>query len=247
MRWRSRQSASNVKTLRTHLQNQNIKTKFSGKNAVQKLIKERTDELFGETLIKGNKGTELNPIMCDINVVYCKDIIALARKIFEYRGELSRHVKIQGNHGQFSLKLSVQFTFSNSVNDLQVLAVTNESGESIQTIKAIIELVKPHLLEDLGCNLFYAGDIKFIQLLIGIKTGFASYPCPWCNWRMTGQLRDPVADCSNKRNIANNVENYIKLGKNRSKSHLCHGQQGIPVFNFDPSEQIVPPILHIKL
>ena len=100
-------------------------------------------------MVKGNKGTELNPIMCDINVVYCKYIIALARQIFEYRGELSAYVKIQGDHGQGSLKLSVQFTFSNSVNDLQVLAMTNESGESIQTIKAIIELVKPHLLEDL--------------------------------------------------------------------------------------------------
>ena len=67
------------------------------------------------------------------------------------------------------------------MNDLQILAVTKESGESILTIKNIIELVQPHILRDLGARLVYTGDLQFIQLLIGIKTGNASYPCPWCN------------------------------------------------------------------
>ena len=247
MRWSSRQSANNVRTLRKHLQNQNIKTKLSGKNAVQKLIKDRTENLFDEKLVRGNKGSELNPIICDISVVYCTNIIALSRKNFEYRGDFSRIVKIQGDHGQGSFKLSAQFTFSNSVNDLQILAVTTESGESILTIKSIMELVKPHSLEEMGCMLFYTGDLKFIQLLIGIKTGNASYPCPWCNWRMTGQLRDPVESYCTKRNIAKDVEQLKNLGNNRSQSHLCHGQQSSPVINFEPSEQIVPPVLHIKL
>ena len=198
-------------------------------------------------MVRGNKGSELNPIICDISVVYCTNIIALSRKIFEYRGDFSRIVKIQGDHGQGSFKLSAQFTFSNSVNDLQILAVTTESGESILTIKSIMELVKPHSLEEMGCMLFYTGDLKFIQLLIGIKTGNASYPCPWCNWRMTGQLRDPVESYCTKRNIAKDVEQLKNLGNNRSKSHLCHGQQSSQVINFEPSEQIVPPVLHIKL
>ena len=247
MRWSSRQSANNIKTIRIHLQNQNIKAKLSGKNAVQKLIKDRTEELFDEKLVRGNKGSELNPIICDVNVVYCTNIIALARNIFQYRGDFSRLVKIQGDHGQGSFKLSAQFTFSNSVNDLQILAVTSESGESILTIKSIIELVKPQSLEDMGIMIYYTGDLKFIQLLLGIKTGNASYPCPWCNWRMTGKLRDPVEAYCTKRNIAKDVENFQKLGNDRSKSHLCHGQQSSPVINFEPSEQIVPPVLHIKL
>ena len=54
------------------------------------------------------------------------------------------------------------------MNDLQILAVTKESGESILTIKNIIELVQPHILQDLGARLVYKGDLQFIQLLIGI-------------------------------------------------------------------------------
>ena len=46
------------------------------------------------------------------------------------------------------------------------------------------------------------------------------------------------------------VEKFIKLGKFRSKSSHCHGQQSIPaqqILIMHPSESIVPPVLHIKL
>ena len=250
MRWSARQSAENVKMLRNHLKTQNVTVKFAGQNAVKKIVKVRTEDLITETIINGNKGSELNPILCDINTVYCNDVKCLARRISTFRKKVVDWVKIQGDHGQGSFKLSAQLTFSNSVNNLQILAVTQESGESIMTIKSIIELVKPEDLEDIGARVIYTGDLQFLQLLLCIKTGNASYPCPWCNWRMTGPLRDPVELSCEARNIERDVEKYIQLGELRSKSHLCHGQQNIPAKNIikiDPRESLVPPVLHIKL
>ena len=86
----------------------------------------------------------MKPVINDIKVIYCSDVKILARNISEYRGEILNIVKIQGDHGQGSFKLSAQFTYSNSVNQLEVLAVTDESGESILTIRSIIDLVRFH-------------------------------------------------------------------------------------------------------
>ena len=64
--------------------------------------------------------------------------------------------------------------------------------------------------QEMGGILLYTGDLKFIQLLLGIKTGYASYPCPWCYWRMTGPLRDHVQATCGKINIVKDVESFTK-------------------------------------
>ena len=156
--------------------------------------------------------------------------------------------KLQGDHGQGSLKLSIQFNFSNSVNSLIILAITEESKESILTLKEIEKLVNPQSLEEnLGITVLRTGDLQYLQLSIGIKTGNAAYPCPFCNWRMTGVNRDAVDTVSSSRNIKEDLDIFIRHGSNRSLSHLAHGQQGEPAFLGDPAEVFVPPSLHINL
>ena len=133
------------------------------------------------------------------------------------------------------------------MNELQILTTTKDIGESILTIQSIIDLIKPHVLEDVGAKLLYTGDLKYIQLLLGLKTGYACYPCPWCYWRMTGPLRDPVETLCAEREMEKDIQVFIKLGKDRSKSKKCHGQQNIPPIIINPKQQLVPPVLHIKL
>ena len=69
MQWSSRQSSKNVITIRQNLLNQNIKAKFAGKNTVRKLIKERTEDLITESIVKGNKGSQLKPVINNIKVI----------------------------------------------------------------------------------------------------------------------------------------------------------------------------------
>ena len=81
--------------------------------------------------------------------------------------------KLQGDHGQGSLKLSIPFDFSNSVNTLIILAITLESKESILTLKDIENLVNPQsLVEKLGMKVLRTGDLQYLQLSVGIKGTF---------------------------------------------------------------------------
>ena len=130
-----------------------------------------------------------------------------------------------------------------------IVAVTEESKDSILTLKELESLVKPQHLEiELGMTILRTGDLQFLQLSLGIKTGNATFPCPFCYWRMTGENRDAVdVECA-ERNVIQDVETFRKLGCNRNNSHLCHGQQNSePAFNGVPSEVFVPPCLHINL
>lgn len=159
--------------------------------------------------------------------------------------------KIQGDHGQGSLKISAQFSQSNSVDDLQLLAVTQESGESIMTLTRIFELLRLDRLEEFGVSLIFTGDLKFIQLAMGIMTGHARHPCPFCNWRMTGPQRDPVDAVCHERDVAADLDNFKKLGSSREHSQRCHGQQAHPCLPARllqrPTHRISPCTLHIAL
>ena len=156
---------------------------------------------------------------------------------------------MQGDHGQGSLKLSIQFDFSNSVSSLIILAITEESKETITTLGELEKLVNPESLNNkLGMTVLRTGDLQYLQLSIGIKTGNATYPCPFCTWRMTGVNRDAVDAVCSERNIRKDIDTFYRLGSQRSISHLCHGQQDSePAFSGSPTDAFVPPCLHINL
>ena len=87
-------------------------------------------------------------------------------------------------------------------------------------------------------------DIQYLQLSVGIKTGNAAYPCPTCNWRLTGVNSDAVDIVCSPRNVQQDLQTFHNLGSNRKHSQLCHGQQGEPSFIGDPVEGFVPTTLH---
>ena len=55
------------------------------------------------------------------------------------------------------------------------------------------------------------GDLQYLQLSIGIKTGYATFPCPFCNWRMTGVNRDTVDTVCSPRDIAKDLDNSLNM------------------------------------
>ena len=234
---------------KAHLKDQGFKVDIAGQKKIDKLRKERVDDLFEMKYVKGNIGTENNPIYRDIKVIYCNDICQLAKRIAKYRNCLLGTCKLQGDHGQGSLKLSMQFTFSNSVSNIIILAITEESKDSILTLKELETLVNPQILqENLGLTILRTGDLQYLQLSVGIKTGNATYPCPFCYWRMTGINRDAVDAVCILRNVQNDIEDFCKLGSDRKNSHLCHGQQeSEPAYIGVPSDFFVPPCLHLNL
>ena len=244
----SRQMHKQKTLWKSQLTNQGFKVKIAGQRKIDQLRKERVDDLFDIKEIVGNAGTEKNPLIRSINLVYCNNICELAKRIAKNRNSVLDTCKLQGDHGQGSLKLSIQFDFSNSVSTLIILAITQESKESILTLKEMENLVNPQSLHDqLGMTVLRTGDLQYLQLSVGIKTGNASYPCPYCYWRMTGINRDAVDAVCTKRDIKKDLTTFHQLGSDRQKSHLCHGQQGEPAFLGNPGEDIVPPTLHINL
>ena len=244
----SRQMHKQKLILKSSLKNQGFKVKMANEKKVAQLRKQRLDDLYENKEVWANVGTEKSPISKQINVVYCKDICELAKRIAIYRNTELDTCKLQGDHGQGSLKLSIQFTFSNSVTSLIILAITEESKESILTLKTLELLVNPQSLEkNLGIKLLRTGDLQYLQLSIGIKTGNATFPCPFCYWRMTGDNRDAVDTVCPPRNICNDLEKFLQLGSKRELSNLCHGQQGEPAFVGSPTDVFVPPCLHIML
>lgn len=247
----SRANAKCIRQWRDRLQTDQVDVQMPSQKSVDELRKARTEDLFAEITIDGNPGTEANPKRKRINVVTCTDVFELGRRVNRSRGELFRAVKIQGDHGQGSLKISAQFTQSNSVNELQLLSVTQESNESIDTLKEMFTRLNLQRLADFGISIILAGDLKFIQLVMGLMNGYTCYPCPWCNWRMTGPQRDPVDAICHDRDIERDMDTFQKLGSSREHSRRCHGQQAPPCLPLhllnDPASRISPCTLHIAL
>jgi hypothetical protein len=63
---------------------------------------------------------------------------------------------------------------------------------------------------------------------------------------MTGRNRMPALQTCPVRDTQNDCEHFRRLGQNRNKSIVCHGQQFIPALFINPDD-ISPPCLHVKL
>ena len=108
-----------------HLKNQGFKINIAGQGKVDQLRKERVDYLYEITSIKGNVGTEQK--YKEICVVYCNNVCELDRGINKSRKSILDTCKLQGDHGQVSLNIPMQFDFSNFVNSLIILSIKEES------------------------------------------------------------------------------------------------------------------------
>ena len=63
------------------LKDQGIKFKIAGQNKIDKLRKDRLDDLYEVKEIKTNVATEKNPNYKVINVIFCNNICELAKRV----------------------------------------------------------------------------------------------------------------------------------------------------------------------
>ena len=152
--------------------------------------------------------------------MHCADAAELCRRICAHRKQLLDVVNVQGDHGRGSLKISAQITPSNSVQQLQVLKVTEQSGDSVCTLAmtSMLQAINLPSVTDMGAEIFSAGDLKLLQLLYGIKTGNAKCPCPWCWWSAGEVDRDLVAASCQKRDIEADVRDFVEMGSDRAET-----------------------------
>ena len=96
------------------------------------------------------------------------------------------NVKIGIDHGQGFRKIGVQIVdkpeFSNSVSDILLIRVTevSESRHNLITLLTMPPFVT--FFDDPRFTVVLSADLKCLQLLSGMSTGNAKFPCIFCDW-----------------------------------------------------------------
>ena len=122
-------------------------------------------------------------------VIICTDIADLILNWTSSTDEEENGIslKISVDHGQGFLKIGAQVIdkpdFSNSVSDFLLLCVAevSESRHNLLSLLSLPPFVK--LFENTRFTILLSADLKCLQLLSGISTGNAKYPCVFCDWR----------------------------------------------------------------
>ena len=103
----NRQLHKQKKLWKTLLKEQGCKIDIAGRGKVENLRKERVDDLFNISEVRGNVGTEKHPDFKTITVIYCTDICELAIRVARHRNEKLGICKLQGIMVRGHLNLSL--------------------------------------------------------------------------------------------------------------------------------------------
>lgn len=190
-------------------------------------------------------------------VVYCTDVpnlierVKLARK-FEEGDEILIKVGIDGGGGFLKITLSIL-----SLNHAQSPDSFKESGVKRLLILALVPdlpekyeyilLIWKNLLKMTSLKCVIAGDLKIINVLIGIMAHSSLHPCPYCEV----SKKELTSRCGILRTIGNiktnssrDIKKSMKRGENACCIHdpLVHGKDDDRILDICP-----PPPLHINL
>ena len=190
-------------------------------------------------------------------VVVCNDISSLILNWIssDDEGEDVISLKIGIDHGQGFLKVGVQVIdkpeFSNSVSDFLLLCVA-EVSESRHNLLSLLTL-EPFVtfFENQRFTTMLSADIKCLQLLAGMSTGNAKFPCVFCCWQSGNDLACGT-DASlrtgdeHKENLDRFQTEYRGNILNASECHNCISESyfegQIPILY-----KCALPILHLTL
>lgn len=122
-------------------------------------------------------------------VIICNDIADLILNWISSTDEDENgiSVKISVDHGQGFLKVGVQVIdkpeFSNSVSDFLLLCVAevSESRHNLLSLLSLPQFVR--FFENGRFTILISADLKCLQLMAGISTGNAKFPCVLCDWK----------------------------------------------------------------
>ena len=145
-------------------------------------------------------------------------------------------------------------SFPESDNDtLKTLAILkcSENYEMLSVssspvIKEINELIKNSTLtvdeKEYEIDIFFGGDMKFIQIFLGLCGATGNYACPWC--LVNKQDRTDLSKHEAHYESVEMLRTAEKLKSNASTKSF--GSKNKPLIDIEPSK-IVPDELHLLL
>ena len=172
-------------------------------------------------------------------------------------------IKISGDGAKVSrvsnflvVSFSVLDDNSNSHMSQRVLAVVN-CDENYSNLKSSLgplfqEINQLHSKQYLDVDgrkikleMFIGGDMKFIQLLLGMNSDIATFACPWC--KVSKECRGDISlpwDFYHGQNITRSVEEMKSFKSTSAKANF--GSKNPPLLNIE-TDHYVPDELHMLL
>ena len=170
-------------------------------------------------------------------------------------------VKLGGDHGGGTYKLMLQIAIlqkPNSKRNTCLLAIA-ECKDTPDNLRQIIGPYKHQITEletkqwrDENICLFWFGDYEFLLKCFGVLGAQANHPCLFCT-ASRAQIQTPPQfnegniTSRSLRQIRTDYRKYRHLGKNKKRAKRCRNVVRKPLIDFEPSEQVAPPYLHVLL
>lgn len=192
----------------------------------------------------------------NIPVIYCNDVPNLIERIKDTRrdeeDDLYMKLGIDGGGGFLKITLSIvsrnpsvaKDSFKESgVKRLHIIALAPNLPEKYE----YISLLWNNLLKLNNLRYTVAGDLKIINVIVGIKAHSSSNPCPYCEV----EKKDIMLQSAIPRTIGNIKDNCPKdvqpKRRNENNASCIH----TPLISGDDDDLILeicpPPPLHIML
>lgn len=168
-------------------------------------------------------------------------------------------VKVGGDHGGGSFKLSLQIAnvqSPNSKHNTFMICMTHakDSGYNIReilcTYRKQIDALKKVTWKGKQVRVFMFGDYDFLGNVYGLSGAAGTYPCLWCYTNKSNMQKShkgqPHIQNRYRRGIKRDYRAYKRDGKDKKKAAKHHNVIRGPVFQIE-LDHVCPPYLHIVL
>ena len=122
------------------------------------------------------------------------------------------------------------------------------------TFKLMLQIAELETMQwrDKNIRLFWFGDYEFLLKCFGLSGAQANHPCLFCTAsraqiQAPPQFNEGSITSRSLRQIRTDYRKYRRLGKNKKHAKSCRNVVRKPLIDFEPSEQVAPPYLHILL
>ena len=209
----------------------------------------------------------------DASLGYIKDITKMVDAMLDgskEKGLLSWHsgipeeevwIKIGGDHGVNSLKLTLQIVNTehpNSKRNTIVIAMAQVRDthtnlerlfENMHLQEQILAL-QDHKWQGKSMKIFLNGDYEFLTKVYALSGASGTFPCPWCLVPRQDIQLDPSQNQHASRTLTTLTEDFgeftTKYGQDKKHAPNCHNSIHKPLLNI-ALDHVAPPYLHILL
>ena len=118
--------------IRDHGRSQRVVYNMASRKEVSSEIKARVGELFSCWEGVLNLGSDASPKYDPLKIFYCNDIGRLVQRVLKFRkkSDIPIAAKLGCDHGQSKLLVTLNLNFSNSVDEILLVAVSLQAKEN---------------------------------------------------------------------------------------------------------------------